>query len=165
MRPHLLLQQGCQLRLHEGVVVWDVEADDAGALQMSLEAALQPRPMRLLHDEDYVGPFDQLGRAGLLRIRRKPGGGGLHAGTGGEDLLRRGRAQAVAGAEEEEVGQLLVALPPQYVLSLKPMNILGSCGVGPDKIIVRICSIGSPVATLSPFWIMSGEKELGTQRS
>jgi hypothetical protein len=41
----------------------------------------------------------------LLRIRRQPGGGGLDAGAGREDLLGRGGAEAVAGAEEEEVGQ------------------------------------------------------------
>lgn len=105
MRPHLLLQQRDQLRLHEGVVVGDVEADDAGALQMGLEAALQPRPVRLLHDEDDVGPFDQFGRAMLLRIGRQAGGGGLDAGPGREHLLGRGGAEAVAGTEEEEVGQ------------------------------------------------------------
>ena len=36
---------------------------------------------------------------------RQAGGGGLDAGAGGEDLLDRGGAEAVAGAEEEEVGQ------------------------------------------------------------
>ena len=47
----------------------------------------------------------QLSGARLLRIGRQPGGGGLHAGPVREHLLGRGRAQAVAGTEEEEVGQ------------------------------------------------------------
>ena len=34
------------------------------------------------------------------------GGRGLHAGPIGEHLLGRGRAQAIAGTEEEEVGQV-----------------------------------------------------------
>lgn len=60
--------------------------------------------MRLLHDEEDVGPLHQFDGALLLRIQRQAGGGGLDAGIGGEDLLRRGRAQAVAGTEEKEVG-------------------------------------------------------------
>ena len=80
LRPHLLLQQRHQFGLHEGVVVGDVEADDAGALQMGLEAALELGPVGALHDEDDVGPFHQFGGAFLLRIRCQPGGGGLDAG-------------------------------------------------------------------------------------
>ena len=80
VRPHLLLQQRRQLGLHEGVVVGDVEADDAGALQMGPEAALEPGAVGALHDEDDVGPFHQFGGALLLRIGRQAGGGGLDAG-------------------------------------------------------------------------------------
>ena len=105
MRPHLLLQQGHQLRLHEGVVIRDIKADHAGALQMRPEPALELRAMGALHDEDDVGPLHQFSGARLLRIGRQPGGGGLHAGPVGEHLLGRGRAQAVAGTEEEEVGR------------------------------------------------------------
>ncbi len=67
--------------------------------------ALELRAVGALHDEDDVGPFHPLGGARLLRIGRQPGGGGLHAGPIPEHLLGRGRAEAIAGAEEEEVGQ------------------------------------------------------------
>lgn len=69
-RPHLLLQRRHELRLHEGVVVGDVEADDAGALQLGPEAALEFGAVGALHDEDDVGPCHQFGGARLLRIRR-----------------------------------------------------------------------------------------------
>ena len=105
MRPHLPLQQRHQFGLHEIVVVRDVEAEDAGAFEPGFEAALQPGAVGALHDEDQVGPFDQFGGALLLRIRGQAGGGGLDAGAGREDALGRGGAEAVAGAEEEEVGQ------------------------------------------------------------
>ena len=59
--------------------------------------------MGALHDEDGLGPFHQFGRGGFLGVGRQAGGGGLHAGPGGEHLLGRGGAEAVAGAEEEEV--------------------------------------------------------------
>lgn len=72
---------------------------------MGLEAALEFGAVGALHDEDDVGPFDQFGGALLLRIGRQAGGGGLDAGPGREHLLGRGGAEAVAGAEEEEVGQ------------------------------------------------------------
>lgn len=55
MRRHLLLQQGHEFGLHEGVVVGDVEADDAGALQMGFKAALESGAVGALHDEDDVG--------------------------------------------------------------------------------------------------------------
>lgn len=79
-RHDLLLQQRHQFRLHEGVVVGDVEADDAGALQMGLEAALQFGAVGALHDEDDVGPFEVVRRDRLLRIGCQAGGGGLDAG-------------------------------------------------------------------------------------
>ena len=110
MRPDPLLQQRHQFGLHEGVVVRDVEADDAGAPQLGLEAAQQPGAVGALHDEDDVGPFDQFGGALLLRIGSQAGGGGLDAGPCREHLLGRGRAQAVAGTEEEEVGHRKMVL-------------------------------------------------------
>jgi hypothetical protein len=58
-----------------------------------------------LHDEDQVGLVEVVGRDRLLRIGRQAGGGGLDAGAAGKDALGRGGAEAVAGAEEEEVGQ------------------------------------------------------------
>ena len=61
--------------------------------------------MGALHDEDQVGLVEVVGRDRLLRIGRQAGGGGLDAGARGEDPLGRGGAEAVAGAEEEEVGQ------------------------------------------------------------
>lgn len=65
--------------------------------------------MRPLHDEDDVGPLNQLGRARLLRIRRQPRRRRLHPRPIREHLLSRGRAKAVAGAEEEKVGQYVTA--------------------------------------------------------
>jgi hypothetical protein len=69
------------------------------------EAALEFGAVGALHDEDQVGLVEMIGRDRLLRVGRQAGGGGLDAGAGGEDALGRGGAEAVAGAEEEEIGQ------------------------------------------------------------
>tara|TARA_R110000764_G_scaffold218057_2_gene305350 strand:- start:119 stop:355 length:237 start_codon:yes stop_codon:yes gene_type:complete len=69
------------------------------------EAALEFGAVAALHHEDEVGPVDQFGGALFVRIAGKAGGGGLDAGVCREQLLGRGRAEAVAGTEEEEVGQ------------------------------------------------------------
>jgi hypothetical protein len=79
---------------------------------MGPETALEPGAVGALHNEDDVGPFHQFSGAGLLRIGSQAGGGGLDAGPGREDLLGRGRAEAVAGAEEKEVGQGRIAYLP-----------------------------------------------------
>lgn len=81
MRPDLLLQQRHQLGLHEIVVVGDVEADDALALQVFPEAALELGAVGALHDEDQVGLVEVVGGERLLRIGRQAGGGGLDAGV------------------------------------------------------------------------------------
>lgn len=106
MWPHPRFQQGDQLGLHEGVVVGDVEADDACGLEMTAEAGLQASAVDRLHDEDQVGPVQMIRRQGLVRIGGQACGGRLDARPVGKHPLRRGGAQAVAGAEEEEVGRL-----------------------------------------------------------
>lgn len=72
---------------------------------MLAEAALEFGAVGALHDEDDVSVVEVVGRDRLLRIGRQAGGGGLDPGARGEDPLGRGGAEAVAGAEEEEVGQ------------------------------------------------------------
>tara|TARA_R110001606_G_scaffold71247_1_gene163051 strand:- start:46123 stop:46374 length:252 start_codon:yes stop_codon:yes gene_type:complete len=62
-----------------------------------------------LHDEDQVGLFDPFGGAVFLRIGGQAGGRGVDAGVCREHLFGRGGAEAVAGAEEEEVGQMQTA--------------------------------------------------------
>jgi hypothetical protein len=93
---------------------------------MGLEAALELGAVGALHDEDDVGPFDKFRGACLLRIRRQAGGGGLDAWVMGEDLLGRGGAEAVAGAEEEEVGHPTVACK-RTILNLRGRGGWSGC--------------------------------------
>lgn len=89
------------------------------------EPPLQLGAVGALHDEDEVCPFHQLGGAVLLRVRRQAGGGGLDAGPGREHLLGRRGAEAVAGAEEEEVGQ--IKLSEQRIIA-RPVAVNVSAG-------------------------------------
>lgn len=104
-RLHPPLQQPHQFRLHEGVVVGDVEGQmTAGALQMRPEAALQPGVVGALHDEDDVGPVQQVRRDRLDRVGGQAGGA---VSTPGRSAKTRStaREQANAGADEVEAGQ------------------------------------------------------------
>jgi hypothetical protein len=51
-----------QNRIHEFVVVWNVQADDPFAPQAGAEFPVQLAAVGLLHDEDDVGPLDLFGR-------------------------------------------------------------------------------------------------------
>lgn len=94
--------------------------------------------MGALHDEDDVGPFDQFRGACLLRIRRQAGGGGLDAWVMGEELLGRGGAEAVAGAEEEEVGQYSNAcISPSSTSKARPT------AVGFGRSVTSFCGLAS----------------------
>src|SRR4051812_17223646 len=59
---HARLQKRDQLRVHEFIVVGDVEADHLGRLQASTELLPQFRPVGFLHDKDDVRPADEFVR-------------------------------------------------------------------------------------------------------
>ena len=66
-----------QNRIHEFVVVWNVEADDPFALQAGTEFPVQLGAVGLLHDEDDVSPLDLLGRQRHARAVGNAGRVGL----------------------------------------------------------------------------------------
>lgn len=47
-----------QFRLHELVIVWDVEADDRFTVQCITKLCAQPVQVLFLHDEDQIRPSD-----------------------------------------------------------------------------------------------------------
>jgi hypothetical protein len=59
--------------------------------------------MGRLHDEDDVGPFDEFHGERVLRIVVKTGRSDHDSRIAGKHLLRRGAAQAVLAAYEEDV--------------------------------------------------------------
>jgi hypothetical protein len=63
---------------------------------------------------------------------RQAGGGGLDAGAGREHPFGRGRAEAVAGTEEEEVGQelllTLIEVGTQKFFAAMPRKVPSSPG-------------------------------------
>ena len=89
-----------QNRIHEFVVVWNVEADDPFALQAGTEFPVQLGAVGLLHDEDDVGPLDLLGRQRHARAVGDAGQVGLDPRPGRKDLFGSWAAQAVGAADE-----------------------------------------------------------------
>ena len=91
-------QQRNKLRLHECVLVGNIEADHALAVQVALEPGREPRLVLLFHHEDDLGPVQLLGRERHIGVRAEPGRVGFDAGPACEDLFRGRAAQAVVGA-------------------------------------------------------------------
>ena len=56
------LQDIHQGRIHERVIIRDIEADDSLATQEFPKSSLELRPMLTLHDENHIGPSDQFTR-------------------------------------------------------------------------------------------------------
>ncbi|WP_368086100.1 hypothetical protein [Sphingomonas sp. OK281] len=73
MPAHLDLEKANQFWLQESIIIRYVEADHARACQSLSEASLQLAPMRLLHDENQIGPFDQFSREWVFCIMVRPG--------------------------------------------------------------------------------------------
>lgn len=102
MPPHPVLEQLHQPRVHEGVVVGDIQADHPLAVQGLAEPTLQLRPMRPLHHEDQIGPRHELVGERRLRIMVRPRRLHLQIPPPREHLLRRGTAEAVLATDEED---------------------------------------------------------------
>ena len=74
---------------------------------------------RCVPDIRFANSGMTIARQGLVRIGGKAGGGGLNARPVSKHPLRRGRAQAVAGTEEEEVGQRIqMGMCPAFKINL-----------------------------------------------
>jgi len=101
MPRHPLLQQRHQLRLHELVVVRDIQTHHLLAGQVSLEPLGQLRAVPFFHHADDVSPFNLVRAQRAISVRRQAGGICFYARYGGEDLLGGGAAQSVAAADEE----------------------------------------------------------------
>lgn len=135
------LEQIDEFRLHEGIVVRDVEADDSRVLEVAFEAFGQPRAVGFFHDDDDVGPFDQFSGAGVVGVGIQAGGGDFEVRARGEDVLGGRAAEFVAAAEEEDAfhEQLLeirALLPPCHAAVARacPPALMGiALGAVPAK--------------------------------
>lgn len=81
---HLGFEQRHKGCVHEGVVVGDVEADQPLAVQAFAKPTLQLRPVRLLHDEDHIGPSHEFVGERRLRIMVRPRRLDLQIDTAGD---------------------------------------------------------------------------------
>lgn len=68
MRTYASLKQVHKLGLHELEIVRNAKADDALPSKAPLKLGCKLLLMLFLHDEDHVGPFNELGRQRILRV-------------------------------------------------------------------------------------------------
>jgi hypothetical protein len=99
------LEQADEVRVHEFVLVGDVQADHAGLAEVRFEFGRKLEAMGALHHKDDVRPLQQLGRDRVFRIVVEARGGRLDAGPVREDLLRRWAAEPVLAADEKNLAR------------------------------------------------------------
>ena len=105
-RPTRLSSIRTRDRIHEFVVVGNVEADDPFALQAGAEFPVQLGAVGLLHDEDDVGPLDLFGRQQHVRAVRDAGRVGFDPRPSRKDLFGGRAAEAIGAADEKDVGHV-----------------------------------------------------------
>jgi hypothetical protein len=110
-------QQAHQGWLHKAVVVGDAQAHHPLACQIGFEARRQLGLVRLLHHEDEVGPFHQLGAQRHLGIMAQTCRGTLHARVVSKDVFSGGAAPFVFAADEQYRRQLS---PSSRLCRLRP---------------------------------------------
>ena len=98
------------MRIHELIVVGNVEADNPFAIQAGAEFPVQLVAVGLLHDEYDVGPFDLFSRQQHVRAVRDACRVGFDARPGRKDLFGRRAAEAIGAADEKDVGQFVTRM-------------------------------------------------------
>ena len=92
-----------QFRLHECVVVGDLEGDDAFVFEGVGEFAAEAIQVGFLHDEDDVGPADVAGGDDDAGVGLRAGGADLIGGKALEEFFGGEAAHPVPAADEEEL--------------------------------------------------------------
>ena len=99
-----------QNRIHELIVVGNVEADDPFAIQAGAEFPVQLVAVGLLHDEYDVGPFDLFSGQQHDRAVGDACRVGFDARPGRKDLFGGRAAEAIGAADEKDVGQFVTRM-------------------------------------------------------
>jgi len=94
------LQELHERRVHELELVGYVETDQSFAAKGRTKPFLHLGAVRLLHDDDYVGPRHQFGGEGVFGVVVRPSRGHFKVRPRREDLLSGWTSQAVLTAHE-----------------------------------------------------------------
>lgn len=97
------LQQPNEGGIHEFVVIRNVQADQPPALERGAVFGLNLAPVRFLHHEDDIGPFDLFCRERIFRIIVRAGRRRFDIRPACEHLFGSRAAQLVLAAYEQNV--------------------------------------------------------------
>jgi hypothetical protein len=100
MRRHPGFETLHQRRVHERVIVGNVETDDPFAFEMAGKVFAQAAVMLPLHDNDQIRPLQLLGLEQVIGIGRKTRAICLDAWLRRKNLRSCWAAQAISGANE-----------------------------------------------------------------
>lgn len=99
------LEKAYQHRVHELVVIRDVQANDSLIGKARLELGREFVAVSPLHDEDQVSPNEELRRNGILSIVVKTSRGRLDPRPIGKHVLGRWATEPVLTANEKNVAR------------------------------------------------------------
>ena len=102
MRRHARLQQIHQFRLHEFVIVGDVQANDFLLRNVFRKFVLQTAKMFLLHYKNEIGPGEMAGGNPDSRTGFGAGGTGLDSVHPIKDFFGGETAPTVSAADEQD---------------------------------------------------------------
>ena len=99
---NLGFEQPDEFCVHVFVFVWYVEADDSLVREVLPELGSDFVSVRLLHDEDDLGPLNQLWRQWIVCIVIRPRRGAFDSRVACEYLLSRWATQAILATDEKD---------------------------------------------------------------
>ena len=68
MARNLAVQQGNQPRIHERIIIGNVEANDVRTAQVLLKPLLQFAAVAAFHHENQIGFFNHVARYRIIRV-------------------------------------------------------------------------------------------------
>ena len=122
---NLCFEQPDEFCVHVFVFVWYVEADDSLVCEVLPELGSDFVPVRLLHDEDHLGPLNQLRCQWIVCIVIRPRRGAFDSRVSCEYLFSRWATQAILATDEKDAlhvpKKTRVASKVESILLLNPV--------------------------------------------
>lgn len=127
MPGHARLEQLHQIRVHEGVLVRNIEAYDPLSAQRTAEFALQLGAVLLLHHHDQVGPGDQFAAQRIFGVQA----GQVLKVRNSDPMLHNVHSVSRAGNKQRNVAQPVKGMTTDFIFEKPEVFVQFKCDVHP----------------------------------